>query len=382
MILARGSKLCMFPMTQTQPSQSNSGDEFRSFDGPMEHLRLVLEHMPVVLAAFDPDGGFLYWNREAERVSGWTFEELRESSLFPYILPLIYPDQGYLEGIMAEWARRGNRYRDWELELTRKDGEKRVLAFSSVSDLAPIPGWTSWSVGVDVTERVRAQEAINQLVAGVAHEIRNPLFGISATFEAIQASLKGRPDLEPHFSVLKVEVERLKILLNDLSDLGKPVVLNPQAFELNEFLNGAVQFASRSSREKCPRMAVELPPNPIQVFWDQSRVRQILDNLLHNAIQHSPDGGEVHVKVEVLANGIQVRIRDQGPGFAPEDLPRAFDPFFSRRPGGTGLGLGIAKKFAEAHGGSLHCANAPEGGAVLELKLPIISEPEKPHAAP
>ncbi|MBL0211323.1 MAG: PAS domain S-box protein [Holophagaceae bacterium] len=164
----------------------------------MEHLRLVLEHMPVLLCAFDQNGGSLYWNHEAESVSGWTFEELRGAPDFPYVLPVIYPDSGYREQIMAEWALRGNQYRNWELELTRKDGEKRVLAFSSVSDLAPIPGWASWSIGVDVTERVRAQEAINQLVAGVAHEIRNPLFGISATFEAVQASLKGRPDLEPH----------------------------------------------------------------------------------------------------------------------------------------------------------------------------------------
>ncbi len=344
-----------------------------SLNGPMEHLRLVLEHMPVVLCAFDREGGFLYWNHEAERVSGWTTAELGESSIFPYILPLIYPDQGYREQIMAEWARRGNQYRDWELELTRKDGEKRVLAFSSVSDLAPIPGWTSWSVGVDVTERVRAQEAINQLVAGVAHEIRNPLFGISATFEAVQAALKGRPDLEPHFAVLKVEIERLRSMLSDLTDLGRPVILSPHAFDLGCFLATAFQLLQHTALDSSLKFTIELPPNPIQVFWDQGRVRQILDNLMHNAIQHSSKGGEIRVEVRDAVTEIQLRFQDQGSGFAPEDLSRAFEPFFSRRQGGTGLGLGIAKKFAEAHGGSLRCANAPEGGAILELSLPIFS---------
>lgn len=353
-----------------------------SLNGPMERLRLVLEHMPVVLCAFDQEGGFLYWNHEAERVSGWTTEELRQSSLFPYILPLIYPDQGYREQIMAEWARRGNQYRNWELELTRKDGEKRVLAFSSVSDLAPIPGWTSWSVGVDVTERVRAEEAINQLVAGVAHEIRNPLFGISATFEAVQASLNGRSDLEPHFAVLKIEIERLRNMLSDLTDLGRPVVLSPHGFDLGGFLATAFQLAQHSALDSSLQFNLELPPHPIQVFWDQGRVRQILDNLMNNAIQHSPKGGEIRVEVRDVGTEIQLRFQDQGSGFAPEDIARAFDPFFSRRPGGTGLGLGIAKKFAEAHGGSLKCSNAPEKGAVLELRLPHITAPETFHAAP
>lgn len=124
-----------------------------------ERLRTILSGMPIMLDAADDQGNLVVWNAECERVTGYSADEM-----LGRIGPLrkLYPDQRYYESILAEWARRGGNFRNWELTLTRKDGEQRVVAWSNVSTTLPVPGWSFWAVGVDVTEQRRAEIALRE----------------------------------------------------------------------------------------------------------------------------------------------------------------------------------------------------------------------------
>jgi PAS domain S-box-containing protein len=125
-----------------------------------ERLRTVVQRMPVMMDAFDAENRLIVWNRECERVTGYRAEELLGRA---DVLELLYPDPAYRERMMAELARRGNDFRNWEWRVRAKDGSVRTVAWSNISHQVAIPGWDAWAIGVDVTDRVQAQEALLRL---------------------------------------------------------------------------------------------------------------------------------------------------------------------------------------------------------------------------
>jgi len=132
--------------------------------------------------------------------------------------------------------------------------------------------------------------------------------------------------------------------------------------------------------------------NAPRLWIDRGRVVQVLENLLENAVQHSPAGSCVRCRAQAAdAGGVRFSVEDAGPGFRPEDLERLFEPFFTRRRGGTGLGLSIVQRITEEHGGRVEAANRPGGGAVMTVTLPAVYEealrksrrrPPRPPAVP
>lgn len=122
-------------------------------------MRRVLENMPVLLDAFDETGGVLVWNEECERVTGYSAEEIVGN---PNAMDLLYPDLSYRQQMIKQWSERGNNYRSWEWDLISKDGTAKTIAWSNVSEIFPVPGWASWGIGVDVSDRNQAYEAIRR----------------------------------------------------------------------------------------------------------------------------------------------------------------------------------------------------------------------------
>ncbi|MBD2074219.1 PAS domain S-box protein [Phormidium sp. FACHB-592] len=143
-----------------------------------ERLHFVLQNMSVMLDAFHADGTLAIWNRECERVTGYSAEEVVGNSS---AMKLLYPDTAYLHRQMNHWEQCGSDYRDWEWDITCKDGSVKTIAWSSLSDRFPIPGWASWGVGIDVTERKLAEKALRQqteqerLLLGIANRVRQSL---------------------------------------------------------------------------------------------------------------------------------------------------------------------------------------------------------------
>jgi signal transduction histidine kinase len=235
-------------------------------------------------------------------------------------------------------------------------------------------------VARDVTRTIQLQEAVRReetmavmgsLVAGVAHEVRNPLFGISATLDAFQARVGPREGLEKYFTVLKNDVARLQTLMRDLLDYGKPARVEPAPVSLETVVAEAVRACAPPARGL--HVTVDVSRELPCVSADRPRLVQVFQNLLQNALQHAPAGSAVHIEAGVRPNGegqVWCSVRDLGPGFRPEDLPHLFEPFFTRRPGGTGLGLSIAQRIVEQHGGTIRAGNHPDGGGVVTVVLP------------
>lgn len=226
-------------------------------------------------------------------------------------------------------------------------------------------------------ERLRRSEvlsAMGTLVAGVAHETRNPIFAITATLDALESRFGVQVEMVPFFLVLRREVTRLNGLMTDLLEYGRP--RSPDVSRSS--LDGVVANALEANRILAEQVGVTLV-NAVKadlphVDIDERRLVHALQNLVQNAVQHSSPGGSVQISADAVpregGTTLRCKVEDAGPGFAEKDLPHVFDPFFTRRSGGTGLGLAIVHRAVEEHGGSIVAANRPGGGAVVTIELP------------
>jgi PAS domain S-box-containing protein len=231
---------------------------------------------------------------------------------------------------------------------------------------------------VELQESLRRSEmmsAMGALVAAVAHEVRNPLFGISATLDAFEARFGAQPPHQRYLEVLRGEVGKLTRLLGELLEYGRAHDLDRRAASLTDVLLQARHSVAAGAEAGQVAIELALPDDLPPLDIDPHRMGQVFQNLLQNAIQHTPPGGRVHVGAVIDRRGreprLRVTVRDSGCGFAEEDLTRVFTPFFTRRRGGTGLGLSIVQRIVEKHGGKVDVANAAAGGALVAVELPL-----------
>ena len=229
----------------------------------------------------------------------------------------------------------------------------------------------------DTTDLVRLQEsvrrgeqlaALGELVAGVAHEVRNPIFGMGLTVDALQAMLPDQPDFAEMASVLRTWLDRLNRLMENLLEYGKTWTLDLSHGDLEELLAEVVERC----RQIAPHVEIEAEiEGDLPLLMDANRLSHAFENLITNAVQHSMPEQKVFVSASRTGDTIECVVRDHGPGFDPVDLPKIFQPFFTRRRGGTGLGLSIVQRIVDEHGGTVAAWNAPDGGAIVTVRFPV-----------
>lgn len=242
-------------------------------------------------------------------------------------------------------------------------------------------------IAQDITKRTELEASLRQskimsllgsVVAGVAHEVRNPLFGISSILDAFEKRFSDRVEYQRYTHVLRSEIERLTVLMEELLEYGKPFRGDVYPASVEEMISRSIRACLPAADAAHVTLVNNVSQALPRIMVDRRRLSRVFINLIGNAIQHSPSDGRVTVEACITSDGnqewIECAIKDFGPGIQDEDLPKIFEPFFSKRRGGTGLGLAIAQKTMEEHGGKLLARNNPEGGACLIARFPVLTE--------
>ena len=338
---------------------------------------VILRHLTSGVLTVDGEGRVAYVNPAAEQVLG-----VRSLALRGQPLAEALPDRLALlrDAVLESLRRRAPRAR---VELMMRAASGRALPLGLSTNVLMHEDRITGVVGLfqDLTEvremerRVRRNETLAEvgaLAAGIAHELRNGLNPISGSVECLQRELKLEGENAILMQLIATESNRLNRFVTDLLNYSKERELAPETLDLNEHLGELCDALSRDPRCK-GNLRVRFEPGTPggAVRADREQIRQVWLNLSTNAFEAMRDGGTLTVRWREGSDQHQVvEFSDQGTGIAPENLPQIGRPFFTTKEGGTGLGIAIAQRIVERHGGSLSFESVPNQGTTVRVVLP------------
>ena len=239
----------------------------------------------------------------------------------------------------------------------------------------------------DITERIETEKRIREserlahigkLTTSLAHEIRNPLSSVKMNSQIILKNSHFSGNDKKRMEIVVNEISRLERILDEMLDFAKPVKLNLEPVSINRIMDSCLEIMDARIREKniiVKRLYAKGLP---LIFLDPEKIEQAMINILLNAVEALPETGHIEIVTKQLTTdgrAFQVEISDDGPGISTEDLPYIFDPFFSNKKKGTGLGLFNMKKIIEAHGGVGNVMLLKPHGAQVSLTIPFREKP-------
>jgi two-component system sensor histidine kinase AtoS len=220
---------------------------------------------------------------------------------------------------------------------------------------------------VERTVRMKRLAALGEFSTGVAHEVRNPLATLKTTVQAL-ARLEKEPERAALLASMLGEIDRMGRAMQDILVFGRPRPPERRELALREVVPGVVALLEPEAAQRQVALALTGDLGAVVVV-DPDQLRQILLNLIQNALQACAEGGRVEVRARAEEAQAVLEVSDTGPGIAPEKLAQVFEPFFTTKPGGTGLGLSISRQLAELNGGSLALESAVGRGTTARVTL-------------
>ncbi len=221
-----------------------------------------------------------------------------------------------------------------------------------------------------LTQR-EAVAAVGEFAASLAHEVRNPLTSVRMDLQLTRAKVDEQPDAVALVDHALAEIDRLKASVDGFLRVARSGRASPARIDLRVPLEAAVRAAQPRFAERNARLEYSARDIPIRVTADGGALEQLLLNLLLNAAESLQSGGRAGVRVEVRDERVEIVVWDEGRGIAREHLERIFEPFFSTRDDGTGLGLAVAQRVARAHGSELRVESEPGVGTTFRFSLPL-----------
>jgi signal transduction histidine kinase len=249
----------------------------------------------------------------------------------------------------------------------RLDESRRVLETIAAETAAAIErAWLVRRVG-----HKRRLEAIGEVSAGVAHELRNPLFGISSAAQLLRFRVKDDPVVEKNVGRILREVERLNSMVTALLEYGRPNAVRLEPGDPDAVWDEVLENQRGLLESRALLLHRTRADPPVRCAIDAGQLAQVFINLLVNASDAAPEGTDLTLHSTALPNGgWRCRLHNGGPAIPADVLPRVFEIFFSTKPGGTGIGLALCQRIVEEHGGTIALESAPECGTSATVTLP------------
>ena len=336
----------------------------------------VLNSMNSGLLVLNQESTIAAFNKKAEEIFGLQAERVLGTSLHD-LLPVAENER---QQALHEMLAQGRPVRD--IERTVKRGDRNLTLRVSGN---PICNDTGQAVGYilildDLTELLTMREAvlrnekfalIGQFAAGIAHEIRNPLttvFGFLQLYAA--GDVQHTSFLELTKTLLIPEVARANSILSDFLMVSKPQAPQRSRVDTGTFLIDVVRLVESEANLRGVILQAEIPVNLPTLMLDVQQMKQVFLNLCKNAFDVTPPGGRLILRVRVEEGEVRIYVMDQGPGIVAKDLSRIFEPFYTTKEHGTGLGLPISHRIVEGHGGTIKVRSFQGVGTTFIICLP------------
>jgi PAS domain S-box-containing protein len=350
-----------------------------------DYLANILDNSADMIVTTSLDGSVVEFNAAAERILAYDRAEIVDtpwSRVFPH---------GDEKERLRDIVRRGHPEAGVETTLVRGDGTV-IDAEVTVSALHDNAGRAIGAVyiGRDITrakamrrELIQAEKmaSIGQVASWIAHQIRNVLGRLLMHISALRPPETGEPSLKKAHQEFLAGIREMDTLVTDLLEYSKTLTLHPAPVKFNKMIDGLIATHVPVRPDGRLRIERHYDAHLAPVNADIFKVEQAIGNILKNAMDVMPKGGTLRITTrhDPRTRAVVVVIEDTGPGIRPDDLPRVFRPFFTTKAQGTGLGLAMAARIIEAHGGSIRAENAAQGGAAFTFTLPVASRKAEIH---
>ena len=361
--------------------------ELREKSIDLEDLRVLQNHIlrsvGSGIVTMDLQGNIASWNPAAEQITGYPFVEIKSR------WQQVFGDS--IKGVFGHTdSLRSHPFR-FNGQIMKKDGSIALLGMTAslLKDEAnTVRGFIL--IFQDITklmemeDQVRMKErlaTVGSLAAGIAHEIRNPLASLSGSIQVLQGELALQGDNKHLMDIVVRETDRLNTIIMEFLEYARLKNAQNDYIELSPLLDETIMLL-KNCKEYSGNIHITQQADPHAVIkGDSQRIRQVFWNLLINACQAMPRGGEITVTARVVPgeqddlDWCEIIITDSGQGISKEDRDRIFNPFFTTKTGGTGLGLSIVYRIIEDHQGTITLDSAPGKGTQFIIRLPISEKP-------
>jgi len=347
----------------------------------LQHLQrfheYIVQSVGSGLVTTDLSWRFTSINRAGSEIMGYTLESLRGKRWWDVLdSPQIQP---YYEDPLRIVATQR-----FDIHTTHRDGRELLIGLT-LSLLRDERGEVSGTLGVfqDLTQVRRLEEEMRrnehlaglaEMAAGIAHEIRNPLASLSGVMQVLRSELAPKGEHRKLMDIALREMDRLDTIIAAFLTSTRPVEVHLSRCDLAAVLEETVKLLYNHADYR-PSITTQLHVGdpPLWVWADADQLRQVMWNLLLNAVQAMPAGGVLSVRADrpQVGGGVEVKIQDTGKGIRPEHLRQIFTPFFTTRHGGSGLGLSIVHRIVEAHHGRILVESREGQGTQVTLSLPV-----------
>jgi two-component system sensor histidine kinase PilS (NtrC family) len=359
-----------------------SGEQLREATKSLQNLRAlherIIESIRSGLITTDLDGRIFTFNAAAAEITGYRAEEVNGRAIFTLFSN---PDDFRLK---AEGAADGQARS--EADIITPDGFRVRIGYT-IADLYSEENEASGYIVTfqDLTqirsmeESIRRKDrlaAVGRVGAGLAHEIRNPLGAMRGAIQVLESSMPPNSVQTDLMGIVLRESDRLNSIITNFLSYAKPKVGNLAEIDLREAVGDTIKLL-RHSPDVTEKHVLEehLPQVPVFVSADQTQMQQVFWNLARNALQAMPEGGRLHIRVQLAPNQkVRIIFEDTGRGMPPEQVEQLFEPFSTSTTGGTGLGLSIVYQIIRDHNGSINVRSVEEEGTTITIELPVNSQ--------
>lgn len=332
----------------------------------------LVRNMPIGLLAVDHDNRVIACNEnarnlingECDHVVGQKVDLVLPDVLVRLLKKVNAPDHLIEQDVVLGSEKYGDR--TWEVVTAAFADEEvhegKILLARNVTELRALE---------KEVVRSRHLNAIGSLAAGVAHEIRNPLSSIKGFAVYFKQRLSGNTDDEKTADIMIAETERLNRVISQLIEFARPLTLKKEKTVLIDLVRQTVKLIEAEAQKNNIQIDVLAPENLPEVDVDPDKIKQVLLNIFLNALAAMPGGGRLSIELLQNQNTLEAVITDTGTGIDAKDLPRIYDPYFTSKPAGTGLGLAVVQKIMNALGAILQIESRAGEGTKVILRFAV-----------